>query len=96
MQEIFYKFKIPRSEKFVCGFCGAHARLFHATNPLFEKLNEKQKAKVLNEGRFECEPLCPHCFKSANFKVVLELYALKKTSICTLKMRERRKDFDFL
>lgn len=90
MQEIFYKFKIPRSEKFICGFCGAYAPLFQAISPLFEKLNAKQKAKVLNTGLFECEPLCPHCFKGTNFKVVLELYALKSSSIYTLKMKVRK------
>ncbi|EIC5479402.1 hypothetical protein K9090_000218 [Campylobacter upsaliensis] len=91
--QIFYQFKIPRSEKFICGFCGAYAPLFHATKPLFEKLNEEQKAGVLNEGRFECEPLCPHCFKGTNFKVVLELYALKSSSIYTLKMKVRKERF---
>lgn len=90
MQEIFYKFKIPRSEKFICGFCGVFAPLFLAVNPLFEKLNAKQKARVLNEGRFECEPLCPCCFKKANFKVLLELYALESSSIYTLKMKARK------
>lgn len=90
MQEIFYKFKIPRSEKFICGFCGVFAPLFLAVNPLFEKLNAKQKARVLNEGRFECEPLCPCCFKKANFKVILELYALESSSIYTLKMKVRK------
>ena len=90
MQEIFYKFKIPRSEKFICGFCGVFAPLFLAVNPLFEKLNAKQKARVLNEGRFECEPLCPCCFKKANFKVILELYALESSSIYTLKMKARK------
>lgn len=90
MQEIFYKFKIPRSEKFICGFCGGYTPLFFAVNPLFEKLNAKQKARVLNEGRFECEPLCPCCFKKANFKVILELYALESSSIYTLKMKVRK------
>lgn len=88
--QIFYQFKIPRSEKFICGFCGVYTPLFLAVNPLFEKLNAKQKARVLNEGRFECEPLCPCCFKSANFKVLLELYALKSSSIYTLKMKVRK------
>lgn len=90
MQEIFYKFKIPRSEKFICGFCGGYTPLFFSVNPLFEKLNAKQKARVLNEGRFECEPLCPCCFKKANFKVILELYALESSSIYTLKMKVRK------
>ncbi|EOA2509103.1 hypothetical protein ACHYQX_000012 [Campylobacter upsaliensis] len=91
--QIFYQFKIPRSEKFICGFCGAYAPLFQAISPLFEKLNEKQKAKVLNQGRFECEPLCPHCFKGANFNITLELYELKSSSIYTLKMKARKERF---
>lgn len=88
--QIFYQFKIPRSEKFICGFCGVFTPLFLAVNPLFEKLNTKQKAKVLNTGLFECEPLCPCCLKTANFKVVLELYNLKSSSIYTLKMKVRK------
>lgn len=88
--KIFYKLKIPRSDKFLCGFCGAYAPLYHALKDKFEALSEEEKAQVLNEGFVAFYPVCPHCFKQANFFVNLELYGLKSHSIKTLKLKMRK------
>lgn len=92
--KIFYKFKIKRSEKYVCGFCGTFTPLYYALKDKLEDLKEDEKARVFNDGFVAFYPTCPHCLRQANFFIVLELESVKSASIKTLNLKLKRTQYD--